>query len=181
MEWAGNYYRGFGNKIGLIFSRWGAIEVDLNDLRHSGVILDILGFAGAWRLHLGNTKIPLALLSGSPDFSFPIWIRNAILKQNATTWGKYRYYDNPDWFPKSWTHPGNCDPLVGRFVCGFRDCLQYLAQLPGYSLKTNISELQDLMRRQPIERKDGALEDRILNVIRYGNEQKYESPVKLKR
>ena len=66
-------------------------------------------------------------------------------------------------------------------MCGFRDCLQYLAQLPGYSLKTNISELQDLMRRQPIERKDGALEDRILNVIRYGNEQKYESPVKLKR
>ena len=67
---------------------------------------------------------------------------------------------------------------IREVVCGdaFMGFLGHLPQVACGGLNTNISELQDLMRRRRIYRKAGTIGDRILKVLMYGKGRKYEPP-----
>ena len=58
--------------VDLVYFMRSAIRVDLNDLRPTGAIFDVVGFDGELHCRLRNTKSPIRYLSDSRSLIFLI-------------------------------------------------------------------------------------------------------------
>ena len=68
----------FGIKGDLVYIRGNSVEIDIDDLRTSNMIFEVLGCDGALRLHLAKTKLPIRYLADPQTLVFLAQIRNDI-------------------------------------------------------------------------------------------------------
>ena len=78
----------------------------------------------------------------------------------------------------AWRRPKNCDPRLGmEWALG--DFIEYLAIVSGCDMPRNMQELRDLMRRQPVYRKSGAMGDRFSKHLIYGQNRMPGTQIKI--
>ena len=65
------------------------------------------------------------------------------------------------------------------FGGGLKDFLGYMEMVSGGATAAKIQELKDLTTRQPIERKRGPTDDKILKLLVYGGQQMPETQIKI--